>query len=340
MIRLKLLFTAILLTNTDVWAASLSVPSQAWYAYNEGGPFLAGKKRGQPGTRRADIHLLEAWAILDNADHVPIAIIDNDFAVDSPFLRPVLNLNKGIDRSGQTWNFRKTDVDTYGHGTMVAALIGAKPSSPNAYSGILRNVNLIPIVLAEGNAMPLNQAFQDSMDAGAKIINVSMSFGAVSSSDPKVESLRRVFTMLQALDILVVVSADDGGELMENNLQYPAQFSIEFDNVITVGASDRSDEKAPFSAYSPKSLDIFAPGDEILSLSPNGSLFMSSGCSEAAPLVTGVAALVRELNPSLTADKVKQVLMDSADKIPELKTYSQSGGRLNAARALKMARSF
>ena len=112
-------------------------------------------------------------------------------------------------------------------------------------------------------------------------------------------------------------------------------------NVITVGANtmDNNNLRASFSNFGKKSVDVFAPGNEIYSTVPNkdGEYKNESGTSMASPVVAGVAALVWAHYPKLTATDIKQILLESVNKNPALTDISVTGGVVDAYKAVLLA---
>ena len=113
--------------------------------------------------------------------------------------------------------------------------------------------------------------------------------------------------------------------------QYPASYPSA--NIISVAASNQYDQLAPFSHYGPISVDLAAPGTDIFSTYFNGNYVNISGTSMATPHVSGVAALVKSVNQSLTAVEIKQIIISTVDVKSSLSLVKTSG-RLNAYRAL------
>jgi subtilisin family serine protease len=105
-------------------------------------------------------------------------------------------------------------------------------------------------------------------------------------------------------------------------------------NVISVAALDRNDQLASFSNFGVKTVHIAAPGREILSTWLNDDYREASGTSMATPYVSGTAALILSVDPNMSVEKLRQRLLKSVDKIESLNGKVESGGRLNAAKAL------
>ncbi len=104
-----------------------------------------------------------------------------------------------------------------------------------------------------------------------------------------------------------------------------------------MAASTPTDRLASFSNFGRSSVDLAAPGTGILSTQPGGRFATSSGTSMAAPHSAGVASLVLAARPRLSTAHVKAAILRGADRKRALAGASLTGGRLNAARALRQA---
>jgi subtilisin family serine protease len=123
---------------------------------------------------------------------------------------------------------------------------------------------------------------------------------------------------------------NDDGEGME-------PCTVNAPNMLCVAATNPSDKLAWFSNYGRRTVDVAAPGVDVLSTVPGAEYALLSGTSMATPHVAGIAALALGLNPSLTTEQLKQVVMKGVDKRPSLKKKCVTGGRANAAKTLRQA---
>jgi subtilisin family serine protease len=162
-------------------------------------------------------------------------------------------------------------------------------------------------------------AIRYAADHGAKVIN--MSFGKAYAKDKAAVDAAVKYAMLK--DVLLVQAAGNDGKDLDDSTStnYPNPFYADSsgtaDAWITVGATgwiDDSNLVAPFSNYGRKRVDLFAPGVRIYSTVPESKYTYESGTSMAAPVVTGLAALIREYYPKLTALQVKQIILASVVK--------------------------
>ncbi|PWT76329.1 MAG: peptidase S8 [Bacteroidetes bacterium] len=245
---------------------------------------------------------------------------------------------------------------TPSHGTHVAGIIAANRDNGIGIDGITNNVMIMAIrAVPNGDERDkdIALAIRYAVDHGARVIN--MSFGKYYS--PGKKWVDEAVQYAEKNDVLLVHAAGNEGKDMDLEMDYPNPM-IESTkkmatNFITVGASTGGPDSllaAGFSNYGQKTVDLFAPGVSIYSTVPGGGYQAFSGTSMAAPVVTGIAALIMEYYPSLTARQVKYVIENSVlrptgvkVRVPGTKTkadfstLSRTGGIANAYNALKMA---
>jgi hypothetical protein len=135
-----------------------------------------------------------------------------------------------------------------------------------------------------------------------------------------------------APNTLFVVAAGNNGKDVEATPFYPCAYTAA--NILCVAATDANDALASFSNTGAVSVDLAAPGTQILSTVPGGGHALYSGTSMATPHVAGAAALVLSRHPEWTAQQVKDALIGSVDPLPSLTGKTVTGGRLNVARAV------
>jgi subtilisin family serine protease len=192
---------------------------------------------------------------------------------------------------------------------------------------------------------------------GAKVIN--MSFGKSYSYDKKAVDEAVKFALSK--DVLLVHAAGNDNNNTEVELNVPNRAYEDKSGVagawIEVGASGPKDDetlKASFSNYGKTSVDVFAPGVAINSTTPKSTYGEHDGTSMAAPVVTGLAALIRSYYPKLTATQVKEIIMKSVVKISHNVVITDgdtkkevpfadicvTGGVVNAYNALQLAATY
>jgi subtilisin family serine protease len=242
------------------------------------------------------------------------------------------------------------------HGSHVAGIIGAKRGNGRGIDGVADNVRIMPVSVVPANGderdKDVANGIRYAVENGAKVIN--MSFGKRLS--PFKEQVDSAIRFAEEHDVLIVHAAGNNGENYDSLPAYP---SAKYENgqtarnVLVVGNSTwRVGETllSRSSNYGVQTVDLFAPGTEILSTLPNNHYASLSGTSMASPMTAGVAALLRSYFPKLTAVQVKDILIKSSYK-PDIqvrkpgrssqqipfKNLSRSGGLLNAYEAVKMA---
>ena len=132
--------------------------------------------------------------------------------------------------------------------------------------------------------------------------------------------------------ILFVAAAGNNSTSNDKRPHYPSNYDLP--NVISVAALDRTDNLASFSNYGVKTVHVAAPGREILSTWLNDEYREASGTSMATPYVAGAAALILASEPKLSMEKLRERVLQSVDRLDSLDGKVESGGRINAGKAL------
>ncbi len=281
------------------------------------------------------IELYHAWKIVDSAPDVIVAVVDMDFDLDHPELVDAYDLKLARDFSGNSFKKHSPDASYAQHGTLVSAIIGANGINKIGVSGILRRSHIIPLNWMSGSDSV--SAIRFAVDHGARVINNSW---GILSTDPKEQKeLRDAVQYAADHDVLMVFSAGNYRQNSDVSGLFPATLTTEFDNLISVGGSDEHDRLAQ-SNYGKKTVDLFAPGKNIIVPMNRTKYDFSEGTSEAAPIVSGIAALMFQVNPKLHAHEVKSILMKTVDKVPSLNGLCRSGGRVNAFKAVQAAQKY
>jgi membrane-anchored mycosin MYCP len=259
--------------------------------------------------------------------------------------------------------------DCDGHGTMVAGIIAGTPDPADVtgFSGIAPDADLISIrqsstkfgALTEtttngfGDVDTLAMAVRTATDMGASVINISTV--ACSTSPPDDRALGAALAYAVDVKDAVVVTAagnvGDGGQCPTQNSSPPTVFVTPAwydDYVLTVGSVGTNGAPSMFSLHGPW-VDIAAPGENIVSLSTDGTgtanriatpagLLKISGTSYAAPIVAGLAALIRSRFPRLSARQVLARIEETAKKPPEGWNPAVGNGVLDPIAALTDSR--
>ncbi|HEY4935291.1 MAG TPA: S8 family peptidase [Puia sp.] len=247
------------------------------------------------------------------------------------------------------------------HGTHVSGIIGAERNNAIGINGIADNVRIMMIrAVPNGDEhdKDIALAIRYAVNNGARVIN--MSFG--KNLSPQKSWVDDAVKYAESKDVLLIHAAGNDAEDVDSVDNFPnpnyKNSRSHAKNWITVGAS--SDPKAEesfksytasFSNYGKKEVDVFAPGTRIYSTLPGGNKYGNlDGTSMAAPVVTGVAALIMEYFPTLSPEDVKYCIEKSAimptvkakkpgteNEMVPLSELSVSGGILNAYGAVKLA---
>ncbi len=242
------------------------------------------------------------------------------------------------------------------HGTHVSGIIAAARNNGKGMDGVADNVKIMMIrAVPDGDEhdKDIALAIRYAVDNGAKVIN--MSFGKGFS--PEKQWVDDAVRYAQSKGVLLVHAAGNDANDVDTAWNFPTPVyksdAKRASNWITVGAS--GDPKAgglaaSFSNYGKKEVDVFAPGVKIYATLPGGNTYGNlQGTSMASPVVAGLAALILEYYPTLSAEQVKYVIEKSAVK-PDIKTkkpgnsefvtfdeLSRTGGEINAYEAVKLA---
>lgn len=302
-----------------------------------------------------DINVQPAWSLYDQAQNkrsVIVAIIDTGIDINHQELRNAIWTNPGeidgdgIDNDGNGyvddihgWNFYSNNNKVFSgsedsHGTHAAGTISASRGS-YGIAGITDNnyVKIMPLKALggkEGVGSPdaVIKAIKYAEEKGASICNLSM--GTTGYSEELAQTIKNSH-------MLFVVSCGNGGVsgLGYNTDVYPVYpASLPYDNIISVANILFDGTLSKDSNYGAVSVDIAAPGTYILSTIPDNSYGYMSGTSMAAPMVTGVAAMLYSYRTDISLGDVKNIILSSSRKLDTLSGKTASGGLLDAYSAL------
>jgi thermitase len=274
----------------------------------------------------ADIDADEAWTVTRGSG-VTVAVVDTGAQLDHPDLQG--RLTSGYDFVNHDAN----PTDDNGHGTHVTGTIVAARNTVGVV-GVAPEAQVMPLKALNASGSGTNadvaSAFDYAGDAGVKVVNASL---GSSTDSPAIEQ-----AIADHPNTLYVVAAGNGGtDGIGDNVDggsptYPCASAAA--NVLCVGATDDNDVRASFSNYGTTSVDLFAPGVDIVSTWKGSSYVWADGTSMATPHVAGVAALVAAQDPSAGSAAIKARILATVDPVAALAAKSVSGGRLNAGRAV------
>ncbi|MGY3204393.1 type VII secretion-associated serine protease mycosin [Streptomyces sp. TE5632] len=245
-------------------------------------------------------------------------MIDTGVDVKNPQLGDAVNVSKGRNylpakntkgEKIERGNAQGT-TDTVGHGTRVAGIIAARPAKGTGFVGLAPEATIIPIKQndAEGNgtAETLASSIRYAVQAGADVINISQDTANAVRPAP---SLKEAVDHALDQEVVIVASAGNDGLGGNDKVTYPASY----EGVLAVAASDRNNERAPFS-QSGKFVDVAAPGVDMVSTVPGDGHCADNGTSFSAPYVAGVAALLKAKYPKWTAAQIVAQIEQTAER--------------------------
>ncbi|ELR73079.1 Protease precursor [Fulvivirga imtechensis AK7] len=244
------------------------------------------------------------------------------------------------------------------HGTHVAGIIAANRDNELGIQGIADNVKIMVVrAVPDGDERDKDvaNAIIYAVDNGARIIN--MSFG--KSYSPQKEAVDKAVKYAESKGVLLIHAAGNSSKNTDNSDNFPNKIygdtKTTASNWLEIGASSWGTNEqfvGSFSNYGKNTVDVFAPGVNIYSTTPDNTYQSFNGTSMAAPATAGVAALLMSYYPELTAFQVRDIIVKSSRKFDALqvlkpgkeelvdfKDLSISGGLINAYEAVKMAES-
>ncbi|MDH7485194.1 MAG: S8 family peptidase [Anaerolineae bacterium] len=298
--------------------------------------YAAGSDAVQPNdpywSRQWNMNRIEApsaWALSTGQPGVSVALLDTGVDTGHPDLSG--NLLAGYD-------FVNNDADPdddHGHGTHVAGIIAAQLNNGVGVAGVAPAISILPLKVlnekGEGDHFWVSQGISYAIANGARILNLSF---AGPSSETLGTAVRNAYN---AGALLVAATGNNG----IGSVSYPAAYA----EVLAVAATDYNDRWPSYSNWGPQ-VDLAAPGgtsgNQVWSTWRNGGYAWNYGTSMAVPHVSGAAALIRSVAPTLSRDEVANILRQSADQVGQ---FPYTGGRndylgygrLNVHRALRQA---
>jgi len=241
------------------------------------------------------------------------------------------------------------------HGTHVAGIIAGERDNGFGMDGVATNTKIMVLrAVPNGDERDKDvaNAIRYAADNGAHVIN--MSFGKDYS--PNKIAVDRAVRYADSLGVLMVHAAGNDGANIDTTDNFPTDVYLDGgspERWITVGASSwegATKLAASFSNYGPQQVDLFAPGVDIYSTTPGQTYERIPGTSMAAPMVSGVAALVMAFYPELSALDVRRIVLDTVTPFPKRQvvvpggdtqvpfaSLSVTGGIVNVAEALRRA---
>lgn len=310
-----------------------------------------------------------------NEDDIVVAIIDTDFStthediVDNIWQNPNEIPNNGMDDDNNGfiddingWNFDlNQDVHIAGiHGTSISGIIGGKGNNGIGTSGINWDIdlmfltygsNIAEIFAAYEYVTEMRRRYNESSGAeGAFIVSVNASFGLKNPEIcPEDDMWNVAHNMMGEVGILIAASAKN--DPIDSDLvgDQPSACPSEF--IISVAATLESDERWQGSAFGKTTIDLGAPGDNILTIRGDEGYREFDANSSAAPHIAGAVAMLYSLpcqkladmaisQPAEAAKLVRSAILEGVDPLPTLEDFTVTGGRLNVFNAVQNIETF
>ena len=336
-----------------------TVPDDAQFG-SQWGLNNTGSNAGGGGLPGADIHAVAGWNTATSAQGVIVGIIDSGAMLSHQDLVGNLWVNKNPHTTatyatqgagGNPEHLSYTDdvnglnavsqsgqpMDDAGHGTIVSGIVGAVGNNSVGVCGVAWSVQLMELKFIDSSGSGSTTAELPCIEYAIthKVGVINASFGSQGFSQAEMDAIQAA----GKAGIVFVCAAGNSAENIDISPFFPADYPL--DNIIAVGASDNRDLPVYFTNYGSGSVELFAPGEEILSTyyTSASSYGYASGTSMAAPFVTGAVALLKATYPGDTYRETINRVLNCADKLPGLAGKAQTGGRLNLATALTTAAS-
>ena len=279
--------------------------------------------------------------------------LNNDINPDLTSRKEIVGDNPDV-MDGKPYGNNILKYPDASHGTGVAGLIGAKRNNGYGIDGVADNVRIMSIkAVPNGDEYDkdIANAIRFAVDHGAKVIN--MSFGKKIS--PHKDWVDAAIKYAADKDVLLVQASGNDNQNVDEKPEFPNNHFLDgttSDNLISVDASAWKQDTtlaANFTNYG-KNTDLFAPGVKVTSIDEDAEFNTADGTSFASPITAGIAALILEYYPKLTAAQVKEAILASATPLKGVMVYkpgthdlvdfttlSKTGGVVNAYKALEIA---
>ncbi len=273
--------------------------------------------------------LNEAWDITTGSSDVLVGIMDSGIDIYHEDLAANINTTLAKDFTQEFNDYSSM----HPHGTHVAGIVGAVGNNGTDVTGVCWKVKMVDLQVFDsfgnGETAALVNAIKYATAKNIPILNLS---GGGAEED---EALKEAIENYPGLLVCAAGNYEKETDNRDNDVApfYPASYN--YDNIISVAATDSNDLLWGKSFYGQTSVDLAAPGVDIYSTLQDDNVGRENGTSMAAPQVTGVAALLKSKFPSITTAQMKQTILNTVDEVSSLSSKCVTGGRLNANNALR-----
>lgn len=322
---------------------AFSVPNDPYYSYQT---ILTAAVPVEASISRA-------WDITTDASQAIVAVIDTGVDLEHPDLKDNLWINSGevegdgIDNDGNGYvddihgyDFRNRDgdpEDQWGHGTLISGIIGAEGNNGIGSVGVAWHSQLMILKVfgASGGARldDYVAAIRYAVANGANIINASWIIPP-QPGDPEIESLKTAIREAQDAGVIVVAAAGNNARDLDQEPLYPAAYSEEIENVISVAGLNDIGGFLSESNYGLHTVTLAAPAENIVGTYLDGTYATLTGTSAATAIVSGVVALILSQHPELQMPDIITDLITHGSRVSEFEDRMVSGSVLNAQAAL------
>lgn len=285
------------------------------------------------------LHASKAWDTFTGNPEIVVGVIDSGIDYTHPDLADNIWVNTGEipgngiddDQDGYIddtigWHFYKNTndpMDNEYHGTHVSGIIAAKGNNEIGISGVAWNTKIAPLNAGAGNSevdtISVIKALAYATFHGFDIVNAS--FGGTAYGGG-------MKTAIERYPGLFVAGAGNEGTDIDVHPFYPAAYDC--DNILSVANMNVNGNLNYDACYGAVSVDLAAPGTDILSTFPGNDYSPLSGASMATPFVSGAAALLKGYNTSLSTAELKEQILSSVQSFNDPDKVS-SGGCLDLA---------
>lgn len=340
-----------------------------WGLHNEG---------HNGGVEDADIDAPEAWEITTgglsgHGDTIVLAMIDEGIDLNHPDLNLWKNYGEipdnGLDDDANGfvddfhgWNAQDSnhELAPRSHGTHVGGIISALGNNNLGVSGVNWNTQLMPIQGTSRNEATLMEAYgyvlemrkrydESGGSEGAFVVGTNSSFGVNNGQVEDFPIWCALYDSLGQAGILNVAATANTNVDIEVSGDIPGNCTSDF--LIIATNTTKTDELYSSAAYGSISVDMGAPGTQILSTYPDATYGFSTGTSMASPMVTGAIGLLLSSacpslvsqfknDPAATVFLLKNFLLQGTDSLPSLEGRTVTGGRLNLHKSLLLVQEY